>query len=80
MPLRFGVIGAGMMGCEHLRNLLALPDAEVAAVADPHEESRQWASMTLGADHPAVVCRDTPGVLGCAPDAIVVATPNGSHA
>ena len=23
--LRYGVIGTGMMGCEHLRNLAALP-------------------------------------------------------
>jgi myo-inositol 2-dehydrogenase / D-chiro-inositol 1-dehydrogenase len=44
MTLRFGVIGTGMMGCEHLRNLKALPDAEIVAVADPDEESRSWHS------------------------------------
>jgi len=51
--LRFGVIGTGLMGCEHLRNLLALPGAEVAAVCDRNEESRYWARLTIGEQHPA---------------------------
>ena len=68
------------MGCEHLRNLLALPDAEIAAVADPDDDSRKWASLTLGDDHPAVVCRDVSELLGRDLDALVVATPNVTHA
>ena len=41
--LRVGIVGAGMMGQEHLRNLLALESAgagvAVVALADPHERS-----------------------------------------
>ena len=81
MALRFAVIGTGMMGCEHLRNLLALPDAEIVAVADPDADSRTWAGLTLGPDHPAAVCERSSEVLGRADvDAVVVATPNVSHA
>jgi myo-inositol 2-dehydrogenase/D-chiro-inositol 1-dehydrogenase len=79
MPLRFGVIGTGMMGCEHLRNLLALPDAEIVAVADLDDKSRRWARHTLGPDHPAVVGRDISDVLDRGVDAVVVATPNFTH-
>ena len=39
-PLRYGIIGVGMMGREHLRNLAALAGVIVTAVSDPHEDSR----------------------------------------
>ena len=32
--LRYGIVGAGMMGHEHIRNLALVEDAEVVAVAD----------------------------------------------
>ena len=41
--LKYGIIGVGMMGREHLYNLAALPDAMVVAVADPHPGSREAA-------------------------------------
>jgi predicted dehydrogenase len=79
--LRFGVIGTGMMGCEHLRNLLALPGARVVAVADPNEEPRGWARLTLGEDHPAAVHHDHRELLTRDDlDAVVVASPNHTHA
>ena len=33
--IRYGIVGTGMMGVEHLRNLAILPGAEVVAIADP---------------------------------------------
>ena len=41
--LRYGIIGAGMMGHEHIRNLALVPGAEVTAFADPDSGSRFWA-------------------------------------
>jgi predicted dehydrogenase len=76
--LRYGVIGTGMMGIEHLKNLALLPGAEVAAFADPHEESRRWARLVTGpgpaehADYRALL--DDPAI-----DALVIATPNHTH-
>ena len=81
MALRFAVIGTGMMGCEHLRNLLALPDAEIVAVCDPDAESRSWAGLTLGENHAAAQCARVAEVLARDDvDALVVATPNVTHA
>lgn len=81
MTLRFAVIGTGMMGCEHLRNLLALPGAEIVAIADPYEESREWARLTLGKDHTAARLREPAEVFARDDvDAVVIATPNVHHA
>ena len=41
--LRYGIVGSGMMGIEHLLNLAHVPGAEVTAIADPHEGSRNRA-------------------------------------
>jgi predicted dehydrogenase len=48
--LRFAIVGAGMMGREHMRNLKLFPDAaEVVALVDPHGPSIERAMKTLGA-------------------------------
>jgi predicted dehydrogenase len=79
--LRFGVIGTGMMGCEHLRNLLVLPGAEITAVSDPKATPRSWARFTLGEDHPAAVLDDHRALLARDDvDAVVIASPNHTHA
>jgi len=76
--LRYGVIGTGMMGIEHLRNLALVPGAELVAYADPHEESRRWAQLVAGnaptAYTDARALLDDPRV-----DAVVIATPNHTH-
>ena len=83
--IRYGIIGSGMMGCEHIRNIEALPDAQVVAVADPHEQSRSFGLLSCGdragevtayADYREMLER------GCSDesiDAVVVATPNHTH-
>ena len=75
--LRYGVIGTGMMGREHVVNIAHLPDARVTALADPHPPSLEEASrLAPGAarfsDH-----RDLVHSGLC--DALVVATPNMTH-
>ena len=37
-PVRYGIIGCGMMGQEHIRNIALLPGAEIAAIFDPDSE------------------------------------------
>ncbi len=78
--LRYGVIGTGLMGCEHIRNLAARDDADVVAFADPNETPRGWARKAL-ADRRATEFDDYRRMLEEVElDVIVIATPNHTHA
>lgn len=79
--LRVGVIGTGMMGCEHLRNLMAIPEVTISAVSDPNAEPRDWAAMTLGdRAGDATVFTDHRELIGSGlVDAVVIASPNFTH-
>lgn len=76
--IRYGIIGSGMMGQEHIRNIMLLGGTEISAVADPNTEMRRSAARLAGPD-----CRafSHHGPLldegGC--DALVVAVPNYLH-
>lgn len=78
-PLRYGIIGTGMMGIEHITNIALLDDAEVTAISDPHEGSRNWATSTL--THDVAVYEDHRDLLASGKvDALVIASPNFTHA
>jgi myo-inositol 2-dehydrogenase / D-chiro-inositol 1-dehydrogenase len=78
-PIRYGIIGTGMMGCEHIRSLALVPGVEVAAIADPDEGSRRWGRLAVGRE--VEVYADYRELLARAPvDAVVVASPNFTHA
>ncbi len=76
--IRYGIIGCGMMGREHMRNIALLPGASVTAVADPDEGSRRLALGLEGdrcaafSDHRALMGSDL-----C--DVLVIASPNNTH-
>ena len=86
-PIRYGVIGTGMMGCEHILNLGHIDDAIVVAVSDPHPPSLELAlacvadgsagepvgSVGVYSDHRDLLARDDL-------DAVVIASPNHTHA
>jgi len=79
-PIRYGVIGTGMMGVEHINNLLRLPGAVVTAISDPHPESRDWAQLAMGLDTPLARFESHHELLAsglC--DAVVIASPNHTH-
>ena len=44
MDLRYGIIGCGMMGQEHLRNIALIPGASVAAIFEPDPAMRARAA------------------------------------
>ena len=80
--VRYGIIGSGMMGLEHLRNLQAIEGAVVTAVADPHGPSRDWATALAAEVGEDLTCFEHHGALiesGLC-DAVVVASPNMTHA
>jgi predicted dehydrogenase len=76
--IRYGIIGCGSMGREHIENLRAMGGAVVTAIADPSPQSREQAAaivdgkVELFADH-----RDLLKSGLC--DAVVVASPNFTH-
>ena len=77
--IRFGIIGTGMMGVEHARNLALVDGVEVTAVADPHPPSLDWVRPHVGPDvrfHDDYRRLLTDGSV----DAVVVSTPNHTHA
>ncbi|WP_227285492.1 Gfo/Idh/MocA family oxidoreductase [Boseongicola sp. H5] len=75
--MRYGIIGCGMMGQEHIRNIRLLPGVTVAAIAEPDPGMRATA-RALAPD--AAFC-DSIAELLARPDidALVIATPNHQH-
>lgn len=78
-PIRYGIIGCGSMGREHIENLLALPGAQVTAIADPHEASRAAGAGLLPAGAVKVFDHHQPLLDSGLCDAVVIATPNFTH-
>ena len=77
--IRYGIIGCGSMGREHIENINALDATEVTAIVDTDAGSRA-AAIALCAAPPEVF--DTPAELYASGlcDAVVIATPNFTHA
>ncbi len=77
--VRYALVGAGMMGVEHIRNLAITPGAELVALVDPVDSSAAGATAAAGKqglkrfDSPAALVKS--GVA----DAVIVASPNYTH-
>ncbi len=75
--LRYGIIGAGNMGQEHIRYLKMLPDAQATAIADPDREMRESAAALAGPD--TLAYADYRDLLSAGhADALVIASPNAA--
>jgi predicted dehydrogenase len=80
--LRYGIVGAGMMAREHVRNLGLIPGSMVTAIADPDAGSR----LSCAAEVEKVLGR-APAALDEAErliersdvDAVLIASPNDTH-
>ena len=80
MTIRYGIIGTGMMGCEHIRNLATMEGVDITAIADPNEKPRDWGRRACGDRFAPEVYEDYRDLLARDDvDAVVVATPNYSH-
>ena len=78
MTLNYGLIGSGMMGQEHIRNIKLLPGARVAAIADPDLAMARAAQDMAGPDCASYQSHADMLAAGGL-DAIVVAAPNHLH-
>jgi predicted dehydrogenase len=73
--VRIAIAGAGMIGQEHIRRVLALPQASLAAIVDPAPKAKAQADALRVAHYPSLgemFKKDRP-------DGVVVALPNQIH-
>ncbi len=76
--IRYGIIGCGSMGREHIENIKALDSTEISAIADPNAQSRSSALALL--DLKPQVFKDYRELLASNVfDALVISTPNFTH-
>lgn len=78
---RYAIIGSGMMGREHMRNLALVPETELVAIADPDKGSREAAGKLaekLGLE--ILLFNEADAMLDeVHPDAVIIASPNHTH-
>ena len=75
--LNYGLIGCGMMGQEHLRNIALLPNARVAAIFEPDEAMR---AIAAGLVPDAVMVNSIAEVLAVKDvNCLLIVSPNYMH-
>jgi predicted dehydrogenase len=76
--VRYGIIGCGMMGQEHLRNIALLPGASVTRIFEPDDAMAQGSlALALGAQRAASL---EEVVMSPDVDCLLIASPNFCHA
>ena len=77
----YAIVGCGMMGREHMRNLALVPEAELVAIVDPHGPSRDAAKELAQELGQTFTCHETIEDMmpSAQPDAVIVAAPNHTH-
>ncbi|RIK07020.1 MAG: oxidoreductase [Acidobacteria bacterium] len=76
--MRYGIVGTGMMGCEHIMNIALLEDAEVVAYSDPSDVTRAWGE-NFSKGKAEAFDNHSEMLDAVELDAIVVASPNHTH-
>ncbi len=79
--VRYGLVGTGMMGVEHINNLAITPGARVTALADPVGQSLGWARHALRDRAEGVASFQSSAELARSGlvDAVIVSSPNHTH-
>ena len=76
--IRYGIVGCGSMGREHIENIRALGGGVVSAVADPPPTSREQAAARLDGQV-QLFERHADLLASGLCDAVVIASPNFTH-
>ena len=77
-PIRYGIIGCGMMGQEHIKNIALLDDTSVTAIFEPDADMRAVAGKLAPQ---AAFCTSLDELLARDDmDCLVIASPNFCHA
>ena len=76
--IKYGIIGAGAMGREHIRNIEIIENAEVVALSDPHTESLNESLFLLEKNIPTF--KNHKDLLNKdLVDAYIISSPNFTH-
>ena len=79
--VNYGMVGCGMMGQEHLRNLALIPGARVAAIFEPDPSMRESCRALLPREAQVPFVDSLEALLAHVPlDALVITSPNHCHA
>lgn len=79
-PLKYAIIGSGMMGLEHIRNLIEMPAVQIVGVCDSHTSSLEKARRALNRVEGVRYFANYKDLLAnCNADIVVIATPNHTH-
>jgi myo-inositol 2-dehydrogenase / D-chiro-inositol 1-dehydrogenase len=76
--VRYGIIGCGMMGQEHLRNIALLPGASVTRIFEPDDAMAQGSLALAPGAQRAVSLEEV--VMSPDVDCLLIASPNFCHA
>jgi predicted dehydrogenase len=78
--VRYGIIGSGMMGLEHLWNLHHIPGAAVTAISDPNQPSREATILFDEGRNRITEFEDHRELLASGlVDAVIISSPNMTH-
>lgn len=77
----YAIVGCGMMGREHMRNLALVEGAELVAIVDPDEGSRVSANILAHDLGQSIrLYGNTEDMMAqVKPDAVIIASPNHTH-
>ena len=76
--IKYGVIGTGVMGREHIENINIIENAEVVAICDTNENSRKQ-TESLVKDSTKFYNDLNELISNNIADAYIIATPNFTH-
>ena len=80
--VRYAIVGAGMMGHEHIRNIAMLDNTSISVIVEPDSAMRESATQlaqSLGSDQVCGYSEPTDIDWSRAADAIVIVSPNHTH-
>ena len=77
--VKVAIVGSGMMGREHIRNLRLFEGVDLAGLSDPTPESLDRSRRTAGDDSLPAFADVESLLTGVRPDAVIVSSPNFTH-
>ena len=75
--IKYGIIGCGMMGREHIRNILLIPNTSIVGIYEPNQEMCRLAKVLAPSAEFCLTLKELLTKIEF--DCLVIATPNFQH-